>query len=232
MLPRYRSDARYSDTMEEPRGSVRSQAWAIGFTTGVYGISYGALAVAAGLSWTQASLLSLLMFTGASQFAMISVLGAAGNPAAAVASAGLLGSRNLFYGLRMKQLVRPSPVLTAPAAHLTIDESAAMAMAHEPPHIRNAFWSTGVAVFVLWNLGTLAGALGAQALGDPARWGLDAAVPAAFLALLWPQIVTRDLLAIAAAAAVFAIALTPLVEPGLPVLFAVIVPIVALRWRR
>lgn len=215
--------ARSDDT---PRGIV-AEATVIGLATGAYGISFGALAITSGLSIWQAAALSALMFTGASQFALVTVLGAGGSPVAAVAGGALLGVRNMFYGLRVRQLLQPGPMRSIPAAQLTIDESTAMALAHNhPPAPRPAlaFWSTGIAVFVLWNAGTLIGAFGADAIGDPTRWGLDAAVPAAFLALLWPQITSRKLLTVAALAALLAITLTPLLSPGLPVLCAALIP--------
>lgn len=211
---------------------IVTEATVIGLATGAYGLSFGALSVTSGLSVWQTVALSVLMFTGASQFALVTVLGAGGSPVAAVAGATLLGVRNLFYGLRIRQLLQPGPVRAMPTAQLTIDESTAMALAHNnPPQPRPAlaFWSTGLSVFILWNIGTVIGALGASAIGDPTRWGLDAAVPAAFLALLWPQITSRRLLAVAVIAALLAIVLTPALAPGLPVLCAAIVPFLFLR---
>ncbi|HWK26847.1 MAG TPA: AzlC family ABC transporter permease [Solirubrobacter sp.] len=186
----------------------------IGAATGAYGLSFGALAVGAGLTVPQACALSLLMFTGASQFAFIGLL--AGGAAAAVATALLLGARNALYGLRLAPLLRPRAL----AAHLVIDESAAMAVRDTPEDARLGFWSTGVAVFVCWNLATLLGALGGAALSDPRALGLDAAAPAAFLALLAPQLRGREPRAIAALAAAAALVSVPLVPAGTPVLVA------------
>lgn len=219
-------------TPDDSRNGVVIEAVTIGLTTGAYAISFGALSVAAGLSIWQTVALSTLMFTGASQFALVSVLAGGGAPLAAVASAGLLGMRNMFYGVRIRQILAPGRAMALPTAQLTIDESTAMALAHYDrpvPRHALAFWSTGLSVFVLWNLGTVIGALGAGAIGDPTRWGLDAAVPAAFLALLWPQITSHRLLAVALIAAGLAIALTPVLAPGLPVLCAAVVPFFFLR---
>lgn len=216
---------------DTPRGVV-IEAATIGLTTGAYGISFGALSVTSGLTVWQTVALSSLMFTGASQFAMISVLAGGGSAIAAVASSALLGLRNLFYGLRIRQILQPGQLLAVPAAQLTIDESTAMALAHygrPAPRPALAFWSTGAAVFVLWNLGTLTGALGADSIGDPTRWGLDAAVPAAFLALLWPQITSNRLVAVAVISAVVGVALTPVLSVGLPVLCAALVPFFFLK---
>lgn len=217
---------------DDTRGGVLVEAVTIGLTTGAYAISFGALSITSGLSLWQTVALSVLMFTGASQFALVSVLAGGGGAGPAVASAALLGVRNMFYGARVGQILRPSPVLALPTAQLTIDESTAMALAHYDrpvPRPALAFWSTGISVFVLWNLGTVAGALGADAIGDPTRWGLDAAVPAAFLALLWPQITSHRLLAVAVVSAVIGLALTPVLSPGLPVLCAALVPFLFLR---
>src|SRR3954470_9932475 len=190
-------------------GTVRN-AVGIGVATGAYGLSFGALAVAAGLSVLQASALSLLMFTGASQFAFAGLI--AGGPAAAVATALLLGSRNALYGLRLSSLLHRRRPL---AAQLVIDESAAMALGTEP---RLGFWATGTSVFVCWNVATVLGALAGTVLSDPRALGLDAAAPAAFLALLAPRLEgTRRIAALAAAAAVIAV---PLVPAGVPVLIA------------
>lgn len=221
-----------TDRPDDTTQGIVTEATVIGLATGAYGLSFGALSVTSGLTVWQTVALSVLMFTGASQFALVTVLGAGGTAVAAVAGSTLLGARNLFYGLRIRQLLQPSPLRAIPTAQLTIDESTAMALAHNnPPRPRPglAFWSTGLSVFVLWNLGTLIGALGASAIGDPTRWGLDAAVPAAFLALLWPQITNRRLAAVAILSAVLAIALTPVLSPGLPVLCAAVVPFLFLR---
>ena len=194
-------------------------ALGIGVATGAYGLSFGALSVAAGLSLGQTCALSLLMFTGASQFAFVGLV--AGSPAAAVATALLLGARNALYGLRLSALVPRR------AAHLVIDESAAMALrGADAAAARLGFWATGGAVFVCWNLATLLGALAGSALGDPRALGLDAAAPPAFLALLAPRL--REGLggpaALAAAAALVAVPLTP---SGVPVLLAPAVAILA-----
>ena len=171
------------------------------------------------------------MFTGASQFALVGVLGAGGSAVAAVASALLLGSRNTLYAVRMSSLVPERGVRRLAAAQVTIDESAAMATAAPPEHARAAFWGTGLSVFLFWNLMTLLGALGAAQLGDPADLGLDALVPAAFLALLWPQLVSRSRIGIAVAGALVALVSLPFVPAGVPVLLAglVVLPLLARR---
>ncbi|MGB7423363.1 MAG: AzlC family ABC transporter permease, partial [Ornithinimicrobium sp.] len=158
---------------------------AVGLATGAYGIGCGALGVAAGLSVPQTMLTSLLLFSGGSQFAFFGVVGAGGSMGSAVAASTLLGVRNAFYSVRMAQILRPVGVPRLLAAHLTIDESTAVAVGQPTPEQqRRGFWVTGVTVFVLWNVMTALGAILGDAMGDPRTYGLDAAAAAAFLALL------------------------------------------------
>lgn len=193
----------------------------VGVATGLYGISFGALAVAAGLTVGQACVLSLLMFTGGSQFAFVGVVGGGGALASATAAASLLGVRNAIYGVTANAMLRPRGWRRFVAAHLTIDESIATASAAEDPvEERRGFWAGGVAVFVLWNLFTLVGALLGDALGDPKAWGLDGAAVAAFLGLLWPRLRGRDPIAIAVVAAVVTVAVAPMVPAGIPIIVA------------
>ena len=191
-------------------------------------MSFGAAAVTAGLSTLQACVLSLLLFTGASQFALVGVLGAGGSAVAAVAGALLLGTRNTLYAVRLSSLVPVRGPRRLLAAQLTIDETTGMATAAPPGLAGTAFWATGARVYVLWNLATLAGAVGAARLGDPRSLGLDAAVPAAFLALLAPQLRTTELRTSALAGALVAAAAVPLTPPGVPVLLAGLVVVPAL----
>ncbi len=164
-------------------------------------------------------LLSLLMFSGGSQFAFVGVIGAGGAPIAALASAWLLGIRNGFYALRMAPILSISGLLKLPAAQLTIDESNAVAAAESKlKHQKVGFWVTGASVFVFWNLATLLGALLGNLLGNPETWGLDAAAAAAFLGLLWPRL--REMPRIAIVAFIIAIGLSPFLPPGIPVLLA------------
>ena len=176
--------------------------------------------------------LSLLMFTGGSQFAFIGVLIAGGGAVSAVATSVLLGLRNAFYGLSMAPILRVTGARRLVAAQLTIDESTAMAVGRSVEHdggraARLAFWATGLSVFVFWNLATLLGAVGAGALGDPKVWGLDAAIPAGFIALVWPRLDDRRSWAIGLSAAAVALVLTPFLRPGVPVLATSVVAVVA-----
>ena len=200
------------------RGILRD-ALGIAVASGAYAISFGAISSAAGLSVLQTCALSVLMFTGASQFALVGVVGAGGSVWAGAVAAALLGSRNALYGLRLASLLEARGLRRPLAAQFVIDETTAMAIARDdPPAARYAFWATGFALFIFWNVGTLAGAFATQAISDPKVFGLDAAPPAAYLALLAPRLRAREPLAIAIAAAAVAIVVLPFVPPGVPLL--------------
>jgi predicted branched-subunit amino acid permease len=186
-------------------------------------VSFGAISTAAQLSLLQTCALSLLMFTGASQFALVGVVGAGGSVWAGAATAALLGSRNALYGLRLSSILERSGWRRLPAAHLVLDETTAMAIAREDPAERRfAFWATGVALFILWNLGTIAGALATHFVPDPKVFGLDAAPPAAFLALIAPRLRAREPMAIALAAGMVALVCLPFVPAGVPLLIVAV----------
>ncbi|MFE2479787.1 AzlC family ABC transporter permease [Streptomyces sp. NPDC059355] len=206
---------------ERPRRAVLRDALGVGVAVGLSGFAFGVTAAGAGISVLQACALSLLVFTGASQFALVGALAAGGNPFTAAAGAFFLGTRNAFYGLRLSQLLAVPKAVRPLAAHWVIDETTAVALAQ--PDRRSArlgFTVTGLSLYVLWNLTTLLGALGAEALGDTSAWGLDAAGPAVFLALLAPMLKTATERAVAALALVLGLGLLPVLPAGLPVLVA------------
>ena len=177
--------------------------------------------------------LSLAMFTGASQFALVGVLAGGGTPLAGALTALLLGTRNTLYGLRVGPLLRYRGVRRLAAAHLLIDESTAMAVSRASrAEARLGFVATGAAIFALWNASTLVGAVAGAAIGDPRVYGLDAAVGAAFLALLWPRLTDPRHRATALLAAVVALAVAPLATPGVPVLAAGGVALLVGLWPR
>jgi len=213
---------------DQRRKEVLRQCLSVGVATGAYGISFGALSVASGLNIWQTIALSALLFSGASQFAVVGIIAAGGAGAAAVATSSLLGARNGIYGLQMSRLLGVRGLRRVPAAQLTIDESTAVAIGQpEPSAQRLGFWGTGLVVYVLWNLTTILGALVGNALGDPRQFGLDAAAPAAFCALLWPRLRHGDARAVAAVAAVIALVVAPHAPAGIPVLVAAVAAIVA-----
>ena len=219
--------------MQSDLRTTARDALSVSLTVGAYGVAFGAAGVAAGFSVLQTSLFSLLMFTGASQFAAVGVVASGGAAVSAIGAATLLGTRNALYGIQMAPLLKVRGLRRVAAAHLTIDESTGVALSQAPrgPHaMRVGFWLTGLGVYVFWNLFTLLGALGAHALGDPASYGLDAAVPAAFLGLLWPRLTTGFLRSVAATSALFALVVTSGLPAGLPIIATALVAVV-LGWR-
>lgn len=204
----------------------------ISVATGLYGISFGALSVAAGLNLPQTMALSWLMFTGGSQFAFIGVVAGGGSGAAAVGAASLLSVRNAIYGMQMSQMVAPTGLWRWLAAHLTIDESAATAASQSDGlEQKRGFWVAGVGVFLLWNLFTLLGALLGDALGDTRRFGLDGAAVAAFLGLLWPRLNAREPVALVLVCGLVTAMAIPVVPAGLPILLAAAVGAAWGGWR-
>src|SRR3954470_8441079 len=220
------------------RSATLRDAVGLGVAVGLYGVAFGAAAVGAGLDAWQALAMSTLMFTGASQFALVGVLGAGGGGLAAIGSALLLGTRNTVYGVRLAPLLAPRGVLhRAGAAHWVIDETTAMAVGAPDRELgRLAFWVTGATIYLGWNATTLVGALGAGALGETAQAALDSIVPAAFLALLWPRLrrgypEAAAQRRVALGGAVVALLLTPVVAAGVQVVTAVVAVTLAGRPR-
>lgn len=213
--------------------AVIRDSLSISIAVGTYGAAFGVASVAAGLSLLQTCALSLLLFSGASQFAVAGVLGAGGSAVSAIMASALLALRNGFYGARMAPLLQVRGVKRLLASQITIDESTAIALAHEQSSkedARKGFWLTGGGIYLFWNLATLLGALGANALGDPAQWGLDATIPAAFLGLLWPRLTNTRARLVAIGSVALALILTPLLSPGLPIIACVLIPVIA-GWR-
>ncbi|APU42499.1 AzlC family ABC transporter permease [Streptomyces sp. TN58] len=204
-----------------PRAAVVRDALGVGVAVGLSGFAFGVTAAGAGISTLQACVLSLLVFTGASQFALVGALAAGGNPFTAAAGAFFLGTRNAFYGLRLSQLLRLPRAVRPLAAHWVIDETTAVALAQpDRKSARLGFTVTGLTLYVLWNTTTLLGSLGAEAIGDTRAWGLDAAGPAVFLALLAPMLKTATERAVAALALVLGLGFLPVLPAGVPVLIA------------
>ncbi len=204
-------------------------SFSVSLTVGAYGIAFGAAGVAAGFSVFQSCLLSLLTFSGASQFAIVGVIGAGGSALSGITTASLLGIRNGLYGLRMAPLLQVKGLRRVIAAQITIDESTGVALSQEErgeSAMRHGFWLTGFGVYIFWNIFTLVGALGAQAMGDPAAWGLDAAVPAAFLGLVWPRLKKNSDRILAACAALLSLALTPILPAGIPIISTAILAVI------
>ncbi len=212
--------------------SVKRDSFSVAITVGAYGSAFGAAAVSADFTVLQTCLLSLLLFSGASQFAVVGVIAAGGTALSAIATSTLLGTRNGLYGLRLAPLLKLHGWRRVIAAQITIDESTGVALAqNNEEDMKKGFWYTGFGVFFFWNLFTLAGALGAQAIGNPSAWGLDAAVPAAFIGLLWPRLTDPKSWVLAGLAIVLALSFTPFVPAGVPIISSALLAII-IGWRR
>ena len=209
------------------RNQVDRTALSVAFTVGLYGAAFGAAGVTAGFSILQTCLLSILLFSGASQFAVVGIMGAGGAAISAIATATLLGFRNTLYGLQMAPILKVKGIKRVLAAQITIDESTAVATLQDNDEDRKrGFYLTGIGVYLFWNLFTFLGALGASAIGDPSVWGLDAAVPAAFLGLIWPRLKNKVQFLISAIAIAWALLLTPVTPAGIPIITTVVLAIV------
>ncbi|QSQ24433.1 AzlC family ABC transporter permease [Pyxidicoccus parkwayensis] len=229
------------------RALVRDVA-AIAAAAGVIGVSFGAIAVAAGVSVWLASAMSMLVFAGGSQFMVVGVMAGGGSPVAAVLAGLLLNARHLPFGLVVSDVLGKSWPVRLLGTHLMVDESVAFALSQkDPARRRAAYWLCGLTLFVAWNVGVLVGAMAGRALGDPDALGLDAAFPAAMLALLLPslraspdekasaQAVSESTRAasvarrVALVGAGIALVTTPFLPAGLPVLLALLGLAVALK---
>ena len=209
------------------RTQVDRTALSVAFTVGLYGAAFGAAGVTAGFSILQTCLLSILLFSGASQFAVVGIMGAGGSAVSAIATATLLGFRNALYGLQMAPILKVKGLKRILAAQITIDESTAVATLQEnDADRRRGFYVTGVGVYVFWNLFTFLGALGASAIGDPSVWGLDAAVPAAFCGLIWPRLKNKTHFVVSAVAIAWALLLTPITPAGIPIITTVLLAVI------
>jgi predicted branched-subunit amino acid permease len=209
------------------RNQVDRTALSVAFTVGLYGAAFGAAGVTAGFSILQTCLLSILLFSGASQFAVVGIMGAGGAAVSAIATATLLGFRNALYGLQMAPILKVKGMKRILAAQITIDESTAVATLQEnDADRRRGFYITGVGVYIFWNLFTFLGALGASAIGDPSVWGLDAAVPAAFCGLIWPRLKNKTHFVVSAVAIAWALLLTPITPAGIPIITTVLLAVI------
>ena len=212
--------------------AVSRTSMSVAFTVGLYGAAFGAAGVTAGFTILQTCLLSILLFSGASQFAVVGIMGAGGSAISAIATATLLGFRNALYGLQMAPILKVTGLKRILSAQITIDESTAVSTLQENDVDRKrGFYLTGIGVYVFWNLFTYLGALGASAIGDPAVWGLDAAVPAAFCGLVWPRLKDKKQFLISALAIVLALSLTPITAAGIPIIATVLLAII-FGWKK
>ncbi|MFD5077390.1 AzlC family ABC transporter permease [Streptomyces sp. NPDC058371] len=192
--------------------------------SGVVGASFGAIAVAGGLPVWVPVVMSLVVYAGSAQFSAVGILLAGGGPLAAAATGLLLNTRTAAYSLAVADVLGRGRIARLVGAHLVTDETVAFALAQpDPARRRAAFWMSGLGLYAAWNLCVLGGALAGSALGDTGTYGLDAAFPAVLVALVLPALRTDARVRRAAlAGAAVALAVTPLVPAGVPVLLALV----------
>jgi 4-azaleucine resistance transporter AzlC len=193
-----------------------------------FGATFGVLARAAEMGIAAPLVMSATTFAGSAQFAAVSILGAAGGSAAAIAAALLLNARYVPIGVSVAPGFSGGTLRRLLGAQLVVDESWAIASRRNFDF--RVLAGAGLVLYLAWNAGTAIGVLGGGALGDPLRLGLDAAFPALFLALLVPQVRTTQALAAALLAAAIALALIPFAAPGIPIVAASVACL--LGWRR
>ena len=210
--------------MTRPTSAMIRDIVAICAAVALVGLSFGALAAAAGLSLSIAVALSALVLAGGSQFLFVAVIAAGASPWAGVIGGLLINARHLPFGLAMSDVVGRGWIAKVAGAHILIDEVVAYARAQKTPQeARLAYWICGIALAAVWNVATIAGAMLGSIIPDPSAFGIDAAFPAALLALLLPGLrgdssdaVTGRRVVVTGSAV--ALALTPWLPPGLPVL--------------
>ncbi len=188
---------------------------------GLFGVSFGVRSASSGgMGLLPALVMSITTFAGSAQFAVVSVLGSGGAPAAAIAAARLLTARYLPIGISVARFL-PGPLpIRFLKSQLVVDESWAIAARGDGRFDAGRLIGAGVVLWLAWVGGTLVGAVGGEALGDPATLGLDAAFPARFLALLATQLRSRHAVLSAVLGAAIAIVLVPFTPPGVPIVAA------------
>lgn len=193
----------------------------IWLASGVVGASFGAIAVAGGLPVWVPVVMSLVVYAGSAQFSAVGLLFAGGGPVAAVVTGLLLNTRTIPFGIAVADSLGRGRLARLFGAHLVCEETVAFTLAQpDPARRRAAFWICGVGMFAVWNTGVLAGALAGSAVGDTGTYGLDAAFPAVLAALVLPALRDSAVRRSALLGAVLALALTPAVPAGVPMLAA------------
>lgn len=196
------------------------------------GASFGAVAVGMGLPLWTPVVMSLVVFAGGSQFLAVALIGAGASPVTAVFAGLLLNLRHLPFGLAIADVIGDRLAAKLVGAHVLIDESVAFALAQSNrAAARSVYWVVGIGLFVVWNVGTVGGALAGQAMGDPNAYGVDAAFPAVLVALMMPSFADRRTLVAAVVGGVVAAATTPFLPAGLPVMLALLAMLVPFVWK-
>jgi predicted branched-subunit amino acid permease len=217
-----------------PRPAIIRQAGSIAAAVIPFGVAFGVACQEAGLAAVEAIGFSALVFAGSAQFAAVSVLADGGTVTAAVVSGMLLNLRSVAFGVTMAPALRGPLWRRALASQLMIDESTAIGSTQTDLRWqRFGYLAGGLGIFVTWNLATVVGATVVGGAGDLIETaGIDAAIPAAFAALLWPRLADRSQRVVAAGGAVIAVATAPLLPPGVPIVAAALAVAVVRPWRQ
>ncbi|MFF5082642.1 AzlC family ABC transporter permease [Actinoplanes sp. NPDC000266] len=216
-------------TLQRTPDSLLRDAAAIGAAMIAVGASFGAITIAYGLPTWLPFLMSTVVFAGGSQFLAVGLF-AAGNPIAAVLAGLLLNARHLPFGMAVGTAMGTSLRDRLLGSHVMTDEVVAFTLAEPAPaRRRHTYWLIGITLFTSWNIGTALGVLLGGAVSDTDALGLDAAFPAALIALILPSLKDRRTRLVALTGAVIAVALTPLLPAGLPILCALLGLLTLLR---
>ena len=217
------STSRVTGSRTEPPTQYRDGArriLPIAVAGGIFGASFAVLAHASGFGSLAAIIMSATTFGGSAQFAAASILGTGGGVVAAVVAAALLNARYVPIGLTVAGEFEGNPLRRLLEAQLIVDESWALSRGADGGYDRRLLIGAGLLMYCTWVGGTALGTLVGDSLGDPDRYGLDAAFPALFLALLVPQVRTRPALAAALGGGAIALVLIPFVPAGVPIVAA------------
>lgn len=189
----------------------------------VVGASLGAIAVSKGVPLWLVTLMGALVFAGGSEFLVVGLMTSGAAPVTAVLGGLMLNARHFPFGLAVGGLLGRSRPARLVGSHLMVDESVAFALAESDPARRSrSYWTMGLALYCTWAPSVFVGGLLGQRVEDPGVFGLDAALPAALLALLMPSLGDRPALRAVALGVVVALMTTPLLPEGLPVLAALL----------
>ena len=233
-LGRWDSGKESATEMPNTRSTIIKQSIAVGAATVPFGFVFGAATQDANMRVAEAVGFSILVFTGSAQFAAVSVLGNGGSVSAAVIAGLLLNLRSLAFGVAMGPALKGPWWWRALVSQLMIDEATAVGTAQQEQRWRRyGFLATGIAVFVFFNLATLAGATLVSDTGNMIHdFGIDAVIPAAFLGLLWSQLGSRSQRLAAAGGGIIAFATAPILPAGLPIVAAATMVVVLRPWRQ
>lgn len=217
---------------ERPGRGAITIALPLATAVGLFGVSFGVLGASEpSVGGAAAVVMSAITFAGSAQFAALSVLAAGGPPIAAITAAVLLNLRYLPIGVTVAPWMRGGPLRRFFSAQLIVDESWAVAARRDGRIDVRTLVIAGGLIWAAWVGGTALGVVGGSAIGDPSALGIDGALAALFLALLWPQLHGGMARAAALLGAGIALALIPVAPAGLPIIVAAAAALIGLRRR-